>query len=173
MSCHEMTSVVGCHTTALGAQVPVVIHYRHDGAGAPAAYITDVSGAVVPGASLANTQPGACALVADSIKLEAHGGNHASPSLASDYDPDGRGPVWTAPPELQSFTVVVRRAGTIPASPDRVMVTTPSGKYFLTEGDSRSWSVAQHSGRNEVLVDGFTVNAEGDSAFDVIWTVHP
>ena len=53
------------------------------------------------------------------------------------------------------------------------MVTTPSGKYFLTEGDSRSWSVAQHSGRNEVLVDGFTVNAEGDSAFDVIWTVHP
>lgn len=172
MSCHEMTSVVGCHTTALDVQVPVVVHFRHDGAGAPAAYITDVSGAVVPGASLANTRPGPCSPPAGTIKVEAYGGNYASPSLSADYDPNGLGDVWTAPSELESFTVVVRRAGTVPAAPDRVFVQTPLGKYFLVEGDSRSWSVAQHAGLSEVIVGSFSVVAEGDSAFDVLWTVH-
>jgi len=106
-----------------------------------------------------------------SASITTFGANYASPTLAADYDPNGNGPTWTAPAGLQSFTVIVRKAGKKPADVNRVRVDTPTGKYFLIEGDVRTWSVAQDIAFNESLTGIPQVEAENDSAFDVVWTV--
>lgn len=136
----------------------------------------DQNNAVVPQSAgqIAGHTEGACVAPTSSIKVESYGFNYASPALAADYDPNGNGPIWTPPGvDLQSVTVVVRKAGTKPGGPDRVRVDTPLGEYFLVQGDTRTWSVAQHADMNEVLLGISTIEAEGNSAFDVLWTVHP
>jgi len=107
------------------------------------------------------------------VKIDPNGLNFASGSLTADYDPTGNGPIWTAPPRLQSFTVIVRKAGNTPGGANVVLVGLPSGKYYLTQGNTRTWSVAQDASGNEFLTEGHTVEAIGDAAFDVIWTVQP
>lgn len=59
--CFNNTAVAGCYTGG-AAPVSVVIHYIYDNVGTPSVVITDISGAVVAGATLANTTAGACAL---------------------------------------------------------------------------------------------------------------
>jgi hypothetical protein len=111
--------------------------------------------------------------VVQDVKVDPNGLNFASGALTTDYDPTGNGPIWTAPSRLQSFTVIVRKAGNTPGSANVVLVGLPSGKYFLTQGNTRTWSVAQEASGNEFLTEGHTVEAVGDAAFDVIWTVQP
>jgi hypothetical protein len=179
MNCAALGQVLGCRRFPSGATETVIIHseYRTAANGETVLYKTRyTSAAGVPIALGAGevVEPGACPVVPAGVKVETYGFNYASPALAADYDPNGNGPIWTPPGvDLQSVTVVVRKAGTKPGGPDRVRVDTPLGKYFLVQGDTRTWSVAQHADMNEVLLGISTIEAEGNSAFDVLWTVHP
>ena len=57
-NCYNDTAVFGVFDDGSGSPQPVVLHYTHDGEGAPAVRITDAGGAVVPGADASNTTPG-------------------------------------------------------------------------------------------------------------------
>ena len=149
------------HTTVFNAFGAPIAAYYHD----EAATIIDPSSFMGGGTAVV----GACPVGTSNI--QSGGQNYASPSLAADYDPAGNGQIWTAMANLQSFTIIVRKAGAVPASANRVRVDTPFGKYFLVDGDVRTWSVAQDASTNEVMLDTYQAEAEGDSAFDVIWTV--
>lgn len=60
--CLNNTAVLGCYSDGTNPPQSVVIHYAYDNEGAPATYITDLSGAIIAAATVANTTPGACAL---------------------------------------------------------------------------------------------------------------
>ena len=167
-NCLENTAVVGCYDNG-GVKTPVVIHYIYDNILEPAVLITDTAGVPVAGADATNTTPGVCSM--PTLEVQVLGGNFSEASISADYDPNGFGPAWVSPANLQSFTVIVRKAGSVPGTTNRIRVDTPFGNYFLIQGDVRTWSVAQHADANEFLSSGFVVEAEGISAFDVIWTV--
>lgn len=65
--CLNNTTVLGCYTGGAGP-VSVVIHYAYDNQGAPAVRITDLAGAPIAGATLANTSAGACAVPSPDVE---------------------------------------------------------------------------------------------------------
>jgi hypothetical protein len=78
--CRDSGVVLGCFAAG-GAALPVTvaIHYEYDYAGAPAVRITDLAGAPVAGATLANTTLGACAIIPPDVEWE----------MLCDVQPDG------------------------------------------------------------------------------------
>jgi hypothetical protein len=58
--CYDYSAIAGCYTNAAGDKISVVLHYYTDYDGQPAVRITDAVGAIVAGATGANTTPGAC-----------------------------------------------------------------------------------------------------------------
>jgi hypothetical protein len=67
--CRDVGVVLGCYNDGT-APVTVAIHYTHDHQGAPAVRITDLAGAVVAGATLANTALGACHVAPADVEWE-------------------------------------------------------------------------------------------------------
>jgi hypothetical protein len=68
-SCKDTSAVVGCYTGG-AAPVSVTIHYTYDYNGAPQVHITDLSGAVIAGATLANTSLGACQVAPPQVEWQ-------------------------------------------------------------------------------------------------------
>lgn len=68
--CLNNTAVAGCYSDGTNAPASVVIHYSYDNQGQPAVHITDVAGAVVAGATLANTTVGQCAMIPPDVEWE-------------------------------------------------------------------------------------------------------
>lgn len=66
-TCKDSSTVLGCYTAAGASPVSVVIHFTYDYAGQPGVHITDASGAVIAGATLANTTLGACPVAPPTI----------------------------------------------------------------------------------------------------------
>jgi hypothetical protein len=67
--CLNNSTVVGCFNDGTNPPQSVVIHYTYDNLGAPAVRITDSSGAVVAGATVANTTPGACPVASPDVEF--------------------------------------------------------------------------------------------------------
>lgn len=170
-----VTSVIGCHNGA----IPAVLHYVHATPGSPpVVIITSASGALIPGATGANTVPGACVIPDVPVQARILGGgiNIASGTQTAAYDPDGNGASWSwnpsAGPILQSFTVTALRAGT-PASGNTVIVRFgPTGsRVYLAQGQTFTWSVAQDDGNTaEIFDQEFRVDTVGNAAANIIWT---
>ena len=177
MKCNQLAPVQGCLLRVSGVHENVLIHYeyRNDVDGAAvlhAVRVTDALGVVLTVGVTDTLTPGACVIETQTKAITVQGGNFASGSQAANYDPDGNGDTWTAPVSgLQSFTVIVRGAGQYPVSADRVVVKTASGVYYLTQDQIRTWSVAQDASSDENLIDIVSVTGQGDSAFEVIWTM--
>lgn len=75
MACTELDPIVGCHKDADGNLINVVIHYEYGKNAAgdavqPKAYITDVEGAAVAGATAENTTAGACPVAQPDVEWE-------------------------------------------------------------------------------------------------------
>jgi hypothetical protein len=68
--CLNNAAVIGCYSDGTNAPVSVVIHYSYDNEGQPAVHITDLAGAVVAGATLANTTVGQCAMIPPDVEWE-------------------------------------------------------------------------------------------------------
>lgn len=66
-ACLNNTAVAGCYNSP-GGPVSVTIHYTYDNAGAPGMHITDITGAVIAGATAANTSVGACAVASPDVE---------------------------------------------------------------------------------------------------------
>lgn len=169
--CFDATTVIACHNGQ-----PAVVHYVHDHMGRPKVLITDVSGAVIPGATSANTTVGSCPVVASSQTVFGGGVNIAEGTFSATHDPNAIGPSWSWTPtvgsELQSVTVTALEAG-FPASGNRVRVRfgATGGEVWLVKGQSFTWSVAQHSANiAEFLDPGLDVRCFGNSAANVVWT---
>lgn len=60
--CRDVVAIAGCFNDGVNPPVTVMVTQTHDHQGAPAVRITDVAGAVVAGATAANTTLGACTL---------------------------------------------------------------------------------------------------------------
>jgi hypothetical protein len=67
--CLNNSTVVGCFDDGASPPKSVVIHYTYDNLGAPAVRITDASGAVVAGATVLNTTPGACPVASPDVEF--------------------------------------------------------------------------------------------------------
>lgn len=179
MQCSQLAPVQGCLIRGSGAQESVLIHYEYrvnvDGdAVLHAVRVTNAVGAILTVNVGDTLSAGVCAVsvpTAPAKPISANGGNYASGSFAASYDPAGNGGLWTAPLDLQSFTVIVREAGNVPSAANIVVVHVAGGKYFMTQDQIRTWSVAQDVSGDEYL-DGITmVEGVGDTAFEVIWTI--
>lgn len=178
MKCVDVQPIVGCRQDAAGIPLgPVVIHYeyRRAASGNPivaAVRYTDVAGVPITLGAGQVVVAGECS--PRSAALWPLGANYASGSFAASHDPDSNGAAWSGVTfgYLQSLTVTVLRAGTTPASPNRVEVTFPTPgapRLYLTQGETKTWSVAQ-DGENiaEALV-GMDIVAVGNAAFNIVW----
>lgn len=83
--CYDYSTIVGCHTTAGGAKISVVVHYQTDYSGRPNSWITDVHGNVVAGATAANTTAGACLIDVGEQQVEL-----SDLALGCALDPSGQ-----------------------------------------------------------------------------------
>lgn len=68
--CFDNATVVGCFNDGVNPPQSVVVHYTYDNLGAPAVRITNAAGAVVAGATAANTTPGACPVASPDVEFE-------------------------------------------------------------------------------------------------------
>jgi hypothetical protein len=122
MTCLNNTSVAGCYASATG-NIGVVIHYTFDNAGAPKVIIADVGGAVVAGATLANTTAGACAVASPDVEW----------LTMCDTLPSG------AIVRFEQRTITSWNAANVPASTtaffaaDRTTVYVPAGTVAVCE----------------------------------------
>lgn len=100
--------------------------------------------------------------------------NYASGALSADYDPQSNGSFFNVPGAtgaLQSLTVTVLRAGNIPAGPNRIIAFAGGGeKFFMVQGQTATWSVAQDDGSRFEELEKIDVACEGDSACSIMWT---
>ena len=67
--CRDTNAVLGCFNDGTNPPVTVMVTHVHDFQGAPAVVITDLVGAVVAGATAANTTLGACALASPDVEF--------------------------------------------------------------------------------------------------------
>ena len=67
--CRDTNAVLGCYNDGVNPPVTVMVTHVHDFQGAPAAIITDITGAVIAGATLANTTLGACVLASPTVEF--------------------------------------------------------------------------------------------------------
>lgn len=173
-NCYNNSAVVGCYTNAAGVSTSVVIHYTYDANGNPGVHITDSSGTVIPGASLANTVPGACATPVATRTVNGGGLNLGSGTLAASYGLGGT--TWSppaAPAKLQAFTVTVLVADNVPNGANTVTVAfaKTGTTLHMVAGQSLTWSISQDNGLTADQLDpGITVTTNGNSAATVNWT---
>lgn len=178
MKCNQMQATLGCRLDSAGVPLgAVIIHteYRKNAAGniiVHATRYTDSANVPITLGVGEVVVAGECKPA--SAALWPLGANYASGTFAASHDPDANGAVWSGVTfgYLQSVTITVLRAGATPASPNRVEVTFPTpgaAKLYLTQGETKTWSVAQ-DGENiaEALV-GIDIEAVGNTAFNVVW----
>lgn len=68
--CKNNEAVLGCYNDGTNPPQTVTVHYTYDGAGQPAVHITDLAGAVVAGATAANTSLGSCSVPSPDVEWE-------------------------------------------------------------------------------------------------------
>jgi hypothetical protein len=172
MTCLSYSTVQGCHNG-----LPIVIHYGHDGKGAPSVRYTNSAGVVVVGANASNTVAGACPSATTAVaRLVSTGRNFASGTFAATHDPDGNGDTWTTQGAgtLQSFTVSVEESGTTPSATDIVIIdfgATGRRLYLTKKMPAFTWSVSQDDGLTREEFDrDIRIRGAGNTAFTVIET---
>lgn len=168
--CFDATAVIACHNGQ-----PAVVHYVHDHAGRPKVLITDVSGVVIPGATSANTTPGACPLPGpDQFTVTGGGAMIAGAGIAGTAEFAGAVDVWdtsAVPDRLHSMTVAARGVvdGLPGLSADQVTIDMPDGTTIaLMNGETRTFSVARNSD-NELRRD-YRVRAFGLAYANITYT---
>jgi len=180
MKCNQISAVLGCRLDAAGNPLgPVLIHteYRTNASGQAYVYATrytDAANVPITLGAGESVKPGLCTPTVGTVW--PLGANYASGTLAAAYDPDTNGPTWVGNTfgYVQSVTVTVLRADSTPGGANRVRVDFPGAgsaqRLFLTQGETKTWSVTQDSSNIAEALSAMSIEAEGNSAFNVVWT---
>jgi hypothetical protein len=172
-ACYNNSAVVGCHTDAGGALIPVVIHYTYDNAGAPALRITNAAGVVVVGATAANTVAGACAVPA--VIVTGGGAQIAGPTRSgAGLAFNGAADTWdtsVVPNKLHSLTIAARAVsdGLPGNTANQVTIIAPDGTNFnMMNGETRTFSVTRD--QDDQLRRDYRVQAFGNAYANITYT---
>lgn len=180
MKCNQISAVLGCRLDTAGNPLgPVLIHteYRTNASGQAYVYATrytDAANIPITLGAGESVKPGLCTPTVGTVW--PLGANYASGTLTAAYDPDSNGPTWVGNTfgYVQSVTVTVLKADSTPSGANRVRVNFPGAgaaqRLFLTQGETKTWSVAQDSSNIAEALSAMSIEAEGNSAFNVVWT---
>ncbi len=168
-ACLNNTTVLGC----FGTQT-VAIHYVYDNAGAPKAVITNLSGVVVAGATLANTTLGVCTVQPVASVVTAGGAQVAGAIRAATPAFAGAVDNWdtsAVPDKLHSITVSARGvADGIPgATLNQVNIDLPDGTVLsLLNNETRTFSVTRDL--DSELRRDYRVRVSGNAYASITYT---